>query len=633
MTKIFKNLEKNIKKYGMLKFDGVLFIILTIVLLIHYTISFPYNTDDYILIALAVVALLPVARRVIQAFLNKKITFDLLVAVAMIASLIGRELVATVFIGLMLTSARVLSIYTENQARRAIKSLLKLKPKKAKIKTSGGISEISISKIKKGDLVVAELGDKIPADGTVVEGEAAVDESSLTGESLSVDKKTGDRVLSATDIASGNLTILVEKVGKETTLEKIIDLVEKAQATKPKISAFSDMLATYYAVVMLLGIIIIYIFSHNLNLVLSVILIVSAEDIAIAIPLAYVAATGHAARRGAIIKGGNFLDGLRKTKVLIVDKTGTLTFGKLKVENLFIFENYKKENVLSLAGAVSILSNHPSSKTILKYAEEQNIKPKQPEKFEEKNGKGAEAVLDNKKIIIGKLSYLEEEGVKITRRQLRDIEREKNKGFNITLIAYDGKLIGFFVLSDEVRPNVKNIISELKRLGIKKVVMLSGDNEKIVARVAKQVGIGEYYANLMPEDKLTHLKKYLNPKYKVLAVGDGVNDAALLNAADIGVAMGGIGADITVESGDIVLMQDDLSRMPELFKLSRFTLSVAYQDLIIWAAVNSVGLFLVFIGVLLPAGAAAYNFIGDFPPLFNSIKLLKLRDDRDLTLK
>lgn len=620
-----KELERDPQNLHLLHFNGNLFVILVIALVTHYTRIIPPTVDTYILVTVAVIAVIPVTWRTIQVLRGRRMSIDILVIVALIASLAAGELPSAVFIALMLTSARMLGIATENRARDAIKSLLKLKPKVIRVKVGDQIKEIAPEQVNKGDIVVVELDERIPVDGIIIEGNATVDQSSLTGESLPLSKKVGDTVFSSTFVVSGNLLIRAEKVGKETTLEKIIELVEKSEKNKSTISIFSDRLAIYYSIAVVFATVIIYFFTHNLSLVLSVILIVSAEDIAIAIPLAFVAAIGHAAKRGAIIKGGNFLEAIKDVRVLVVDKTGTLTKGKLKVEDMFIFDQWEKNQVLSFTAAVANQSNHPAAKALLRYTEEQNTKPAQSSKFDEQSGQGMESLIDGKKIIIGRLSYLQNEKVNITPHQLRDIQREKDRGVNTTLVAYNGELIAFFALADEIKPGTKEVISDLKLLGVNRIVMLSGDNEKIAERVAKQVGITDYHANLLPEDKITYLKKYLSGRYKVMAAGDGVNDAALLSAADIGVAMGGIGADATIESADIVLMQDDLAKLPELIKLSQFTLNVARQDLIIWAAINGLGLILVFGGILLPTGAAMYNFIGDFPPLLNSVKLLRLQ--------
>jgi len=613
------------KNSNRLDFDPVLLVVLVVILIVHYLNFFPSDSDDFILALIALIATLPVVWSAIKALKKKQIGIDLLASIALVFSLLAGEYASSVFINLMLTSARILGAYTESRSRKAIQSLLKLKPERAKIKVDGGIIEVAIDKIKKGDLVVVELGDRIPIDGSVVEGEAEVDQSSLTGESLPIDKKIGDQVYSSTIVVSGNLIVKAEKIGEETTLEKMIQLVEEAARHKPGITTSVEVFTSWYVVLMLVGSGILYFISRDLALVLAVVLVVCADDIAIAVPLAFVASIGHAAKKGVIIKGGDFLEGINKVKILVVDKTGTLTRGRLKVENLFIFDGRESSDVLRLAGAASLFSSHPSAKAILKYAEENGIKPEQPDNFEEKSGKGAEAAYKGKKIATGKQSFLEELGIKISERQKRDIQNEKDKGLNTTLIGYDGNLIGFFTLADEIRPNVKNILSEMKDLGIEKIIMLTGDNEKIAQRIAEKVGITEYHANLLPEDKLKYLEKYLNDKYKVMAIGDGVNDAALLNAADVGIAMGGIGSDATIEAGDIVLMQDNLSQVPETMRLARYTARVSKQNFVIWGITNGIGLSLVFSGfipaVILPTFAAAYNFLTDFVPILNSTRL------------
>lgn len=616
------------KIFIFLDLDKILFAVLTAVLAIHYLKILSTNPDILILITVAVVATLQVIYGAFGELKEKKISINLLASIALVFSLLAKEYASAVFINLMLASARILGTYTGNRSRRAIESLLKLKPKKAKIKKDDKIEEVAISKIKVGDLVIAELGERIPIDGRIIEGEAEIDQSSLTGESLPIGKKIGDSVFSSTIVVSGNLTVKTEKIGKETTLEKIIELVEKAAAHKPKITTLADKFTSWYVILMLVGSFILYVATQNLALVLAVVLVVCADDIAVAIPLAFLASIGHAAKSGVIIKGGEFLEGLGKTKVMIADKTGTLTYGRLMVDDVFIFNDFNKNEILSLAASASLLSSHPSAKAILKYAGKNNIKPVQPEKFEEYSGKGSKSLIKGKEIIIGKVAFFKELGIKMSEHQVKDIGREKEKGVNTTLIGRGAELLGFFTLSDELRSEAKDVIAELKTLGVQKIVMLTGDNEKIAARIAKEAGITDYHANLLPQDKLEYLKKYLNPDYKVVAIGDGVNDAALLNAADIGIAMGGIGADVTVESGDIVLMADNLSKVPETMRLAKYTARVAKQDFGIWAVTNGVGLYLVFSGfipvVILPTFASAYNFITDFIPILNSVRLFNL---------
>jgi len=600
-------------------------LILIAVLIIHYAGLISFNLDKSFLIIIAAIATLPIVFRALASLKNRKVSIDLLAGAALIFSLLAKEWTSAVFINLMVTSARILANYTEARSRRAIQSLLKLKPHKAKIERDGKLIEISLDEIKKGDLVVVDLGERIPIDGTVEKGEAAVDQSSLTGESIPVTKVKGDQALSSTIVVSGNLIVRAEKIGGETTLEKIIDLVEKSQANKAEIHTVADKFTGWYVALTFAGSVILYLFSGNLHLVLAVLLVTCADDIAVAIPLAFSTAIGYAAKKGVIIKGSNFLEGLAKLKTMVVDKTGTLTYGQLKVEEFFSFASQKQEEVLRLAGTVCAFSSHPSAKAIVKYLDEKNINFSDPDHFDERSGKGAVAVYRDKKIVTGKLSFFKELNFKISDAELRHINEIEEKGLNVTLFGVNDTLLGFFVLADEIKPKIKETIQELRKLGMQKIVMLTGDNERIARRIADKAGISEFHANLLPEEKLKYLKKYLSNDYKLAMVGDGVNDAAALTLADVGIAMGAIGSDAAIEAADIALMKDDFSKLPEIIKLSKFTLKISRQDFWIWGIVNAFGLVLVFTGILAPVSAAAYNFITDFIPLINSLRLFGFR--------
>ncbi len=593
-------------------------------LVLHYGKLLPITGDAYALVTLSLIATLPVIASAIRAIFKRKITIDLLASAALVLSLLNKEWASAILINLMLTSARIFMAYSEDRARRSIESLLKLKPKKVKIKRGDRIEEVSFGEIKKGDLVVVEIGGRVPVDGLIVEGEATLDQSSLTGESIPVPKSKGDEVLSSTIVLNGNLIIKAEKVGKETTLEKIIDLVEKAQSNKAEITAAADRFTAWYIVLAGVGASVIFFFSHNLLLVLSVMLVVCADDIAISIPLAFLTAIGYAAKKGIIIKGSNYLEGMHRVKTIFVDKTGTITQGKLKVVKASVIDGLSQEEFISLTGSLAELSQHPSSKAILKYAQEKNFQPVKLDGFEEYPGKGASAVYKGKKVIMGRLSFFRASKIQISEKQLEIIDKEESGGFSFTLLALGNKLEGFFAMEDALKPGVKETIIRLKTKGIEKVIMLTGDNEKIAQRVSEAVGIDEYYANLLPEDKIAHLKKAMGGKDKVMMIGDGVNDAAALSLADISVAMGGIGYDVTIESADIVLMKDDFSIIPDLIGLSNYTLKIASQDFWIWGIVNVLGLYLVFSGLIGPTGAAGFNFVTDFFPIINSMRVMSL---------
>jgi len=615
-------LFKNKSKF-FLNFDFLLWFVLAFVLIISHLHFILPRFKELILIIVAAGATIPVFFSAFKALKNKRLSIDLLASIALFFSIFAKQWDSVIFINLMLTSARIFSNYVETKTHSSIESLLKMKPKDARVKKNGEIIKIPIEMIKKGDRVIVELGERIPVDGVTEKGEAEIDQSSLTGESLPVFKKVGDKVFSSTIVRSGNLEILAEKVGKETMFEKIIDLVEKSQKNKAKIITLSEKFTAWYILLSLLGSFLLYIISKNLLLVLSILLVTCADDIAVAVPLAFLISIGHAAHHGVIIKGSEFIEALSKMKVLFFDKTGTLTQGKLKVEEVFLLSNLSEEEFLNAAGAVSLLSQHPSSQAIVEYVKKRGISIEQPEKFIEYSGKGAMANLRNKKILGGTLSLLKESNVKITKNQLATVNREKEQAFSMVFIGIENEMVGFFTLADEIRPGVKEVITELKRMGIKKIVMLTGDNERIAKGVADTVGIKEFHANLLPEDKVNYVKKYLNKKYTTVMIGDGVNDAAALVISNVGIAMGVIGSDVAIESAHIALMRDEINQIPEIIKLSESTTRVVRQNFLIWGIVNVIGIILVFNGILGPEGAAAYNFVTDFLPLINNIQLFR----------
>ncbi len=603
--------------------DLFLFGILILLLVGHFLNLLPENFDTLLLLIFSLIGTLPVVLGAIRSFKDRKISIDLLASIALIASILAREWSSAVFINLMLTSARIFSRYTHNQARRALESLLKLRPEKVKIKRGEKIIEEPVEKLVIGDLIIIETGQRVPADCIIEDGQASVDQSSLTGESVPVSKQGGDKLLSSTLLVSGSVIAKAEKVGKETTLSKIIDLVEKAQQNKAGIDTLADKFASWYVIITLVGSMVIYYFSKDLILVLSVLLVACADDIAIAIPMGFLAAIGAAAKKGVIIKGASFLEGITKVKILLLDKTGTLTKGKLKVEKVVAFENYTEGDVLKYAAICEFFSTHPAAKAIDAHAKKRGIKFEKPDEFNEVPGKGITAVYKGRQMVTGKMSFIQELGIPVTNHQISDITDVKNGGINTTTVGYDGKIIGFLGLADELRPGIKEDLEELRARGIKKQVMLTGDNEKVAQRIAQELKIADYHANLLPEEKLEFVKKYLSKNYKVAMVGDGVNDAATLALADIGIAMGAIGSDAAIEASDIALMKDDFSQIAKVIGLGKYTMRIAYQDLVIWGVVNVIGFILVFGGYIGPQGASAYNFITDFLPFFNSLRLFR----------
>ena len=616
------------KYYNIINFDNVLLVLLLVSLPLGYWMKSNISVD-YFMIVISIVATIPVAWSALKAMLNKKISVDLLASVALIFSLLSKEWMSAIFINLMLTSSRIFMSYNEARARKSIEGLLKLKPKKIKVKREDGrIEEINPKDIKVGDLVIVDLGERVPIDGIVVSGEATLDESSLTGESMPVTKIKGDKVFSSTLIITGNLLVKTEKVGAETTLEKIIKMVEQAQIDKPDIHTSAETFAAWYLIIVFIGSFTAYFLTHDLIFVLAILLVVCADDVAVAIPLTFLTAISYSAKNGVIVKGASYLEALRDVKVVFVDKTGTLTKGKLKVEKFVICDcPDDKDKILRYAGILAILSDHPISKAIVNYIENDNIKDKNPitpDYFQEISGKGISATFKGEKLILGKKSFVLESGVKISDEMEQKIMTEEDAGFNITLISFNNELKGFFVVADEIKYDIKDDIKELKRLGVERIIMLTGDNEKVAKRISNSLGLTEYHSDLLPNEKLDFIKNTLSKKYKTIMVGDGINDAASLTLADIGIAMGAIGYDAAIESANIVLMKDDFSKVPDLIRLSQYVMKISNQDFVIWGVSNLIGLVLVFTAVLKPTGASAYNFLTDFVPLINSTRVFGL---------
>lgn len=600
--------------------DIALSIGLVLVLVIHYLKLFPAQ-DVGFLITFTILGTLPIFVSTFQQLREKEwASMDMLASIALFFSIVTQEWASAVFISLMLSSSRILGDITERKTRKSIDALLKLRPDTAKVEVNGSIREMKTEEVKVGDIVVVDIGEYIPIDGIIVDGSASVNESSLTGESLPVEKGVNAKASSGTFVVSGSIRIKTLLVGKDTTLEKIIALVETAQTEKPKTQTLGEKFGKVYLVTIFIGSFILYLATKDLRLILAVVLVVCADDIAVAIPLGYMRAIGSAAKHGVIVKGGKHLETLGKVNVIVFDKTGTLTTGKLKVTGVYATEKSNEEEVVKLGGIVARRSHHPLANAVMEYAKEKGEEEVFPDEANVIEGKGVVATLHGKEIVLGREILMEERKITFDEVIKKKAEEYEIEGESVSYLAKNGEVIGFFAAGDTIKHDAKKTVEALFALGIKKVVMLSGDNERVAGAVAKKIGITDVHANLLPEDKLNRLRE-LHKNHKVAMVGDGVNDAAALSLSHVGIAMGALGSDSAIESAEIVLMHDNLSAIPRTIQLARDVHNVSIQDFFIWFATNGFGLVLVFMGIIGPSGAAAYNFISDFFPLVNSIRV------------
>lgn len=605
-----------------------LLIIFSITLIAYEMKFIPETSETVILAGIALLGIIPVFLSAWRSIREKRINVDLLASIALVSSLLAHEWVSVLFINLMLTSARVLGIFANKRVHASLESLAKMKPSHARVMRDKDTIEIPLNKVSQNDIVIVNLGEQIPVDGTVIKGNATVDQSSLTGESIPTLKEQGDKVFSATIIVSGNLVIRAQKIGTETTFERMIALVGHSRLAKTRMKTLADKFTSWYIGIVLIAAFVIYIATKNEPLVLAFVLVVCADDIAIAIPFAYIASIGKAARRGIIIKSADFLENAAGITTLIVDKTGTLTKGELHVEHIRSWDDVSISRAIELSGLVCRGSTHPVAKAIMRYAEERNIVCSLPDQFEEKEGRGLRGKAQGKEVVVGRAEFIRECGINIPDTVLLAMNEEEKLGRNVTLVTYDKKIVGLFALADMVRPRIAKTIAALKESGVQNIIMLTGDNEAVARSIAHAVGITEYHAGLLPEGKVSSLERYMGTGKIVAMVGDGVNDAAVLARSDMGIAMGGIGSDAAIESADIVLMKDDFSKLVELRTIAKQTLSVARGNFALWGVINAVGIYLVFQGILNPKEAAAYNFLTDFIPIINSLRLFNSKREK-----
>jgi Cd2+/Zn2+-exporting ATPase/Cu+-exporting ATPase len=597
--------------------------LLIAIVILAYALPFVWRGAASAIPVAVLLASIPTLWSAAQSAKRLKISIDVFNSFALFVSFASGEIESAVFIVLMLASARILEYRTEARANRAIEELLKLKPQTATVEIDGELKEVAIEQVRVGDILVIRTGARVPVDGVAVYGQGTANEASVTGESAPVEKAPGDQVVSATLLESGMLKIKATKVGKDSTIERMATLMQEAGKHKSRSEKMADRFAGFFLpLVGLLGLAT-YLWTHDIKMTAALFLVACADDMAVAIPLAVTASLGQAAKRGVIIKGGEWLLQLGRLKKLVLDKTGTLTYGSLDVSGLKLEPGITEEEFWRKVAIAEKFSEHSVGRTIYRLAAKRATAVPDPEEFEVIEGIGVRAMSDGHEIILGNEQILAESGLVLPPQALGRIDdRQHPDGHGNLLAFFDRKFAGSVVVADIPRPEAAESIQRLKGLGIESVVMLTGDNEETAADISKRLGLDGHVSEMAPEEKLRYIEEH--GQGKVLAmVGDGINDAPALARADVGIAMGGTGTAVTVEAADVVILTDDLRRLPEMVELGRRTESVIRGDTLIWVVTNLVGFALVLTGFLGPALAALYNFITDFFPLINSTRLFR----------
>jgi heavy metal translocating P-type ATPase len=472
-----------------------------------------------------------------------------------------------------------------------------------------------------GDRVLVRPGDRVPVDGTILSGEASLNEASITGESMPVDKTTGAKVFAGTTSQSGAVVLRADRVGRETTIGRIIQVVRAAQEQKGAVQKIADRFAVYFTPVILSIAVLVWFLTRDLYRVMAVLVIACPCALVLATPTAVVASVGNAARRGGLIKGGVSLETAGRVTAVAFDKTGTLTRGQPIVVAVEPFGGRSVRDVLQMAAIAEVRSEHPLGRAVVEHARAEGLTPADPEHFTMTFGRGVEATRDGRRLEVGNHRILDERDA-----ALDALVAHERRGRTALVVRVDGESWGVIALADAVRPQARSMVERLQALGVRRIVMLTGDHAVTAQAIAGEVGITEVRAGLLPEQKLDVIRKLRAAGEIVAMVGDGVNDAPALALADVGIAMGAAGTDVALETADVALMGDDLSLLPEILALSRRALGIIRQNIWGFAVfVNVAGIVLAGSGVLSPIGAALVHNVASLFVVINSGRLLTFR--------
>lgn len=570
----------------------------------------------------AFIAGYPIARNAFSALKYRILGIDALVTIAVVGALFLKEYWEAAAVTFLFMLGDYLESRTLEKTRSSIKALLDLAPDEARVIRDGREIVISPDEVEKGDVVLVKPGEKIPVDGTIIEGNAYVNQATITGESILVDKTIDDTVFSGTIIESGYLKIRADRVGDDTTFAKILEMVEEAQDKKARTQKFLERFSKYYTPGIIALSLLLFIFTGDLVLSITLLVIACPGALVISTPVSIVAGIGNGAKHGVLIKGGEIMESLGKTKVLAFDKTGTLTEGKPKVTRIKSFD-MDEHKLLKVAAIGEGYSEHPLARAIIShYEEKQGPLDETAEEVVFITGQGLKAKVHGNEYLIGNRKLLREQGIILSEDKEDYIRAEEERGQTVVIVANEGNILGAISIADTVREDAKELIMDLKRKGIKKVVMLTGDNERAARAISNELGIDEYYAELLPEDKVNALKT-LKEKYGITAmVGDGVNDAPALASADLGIALGIKGADVAMETADVVLMSDEIRKLSYAIGLSRATVRNIKQN-IYFAILVAVLLLLGVLGkVVFMASGMLIHELSVFLVIVNAIRLL-----------
>ena len=536
-----------------------------------------------------------------------KISSALLISIAMVAAIAIGDLFAAGEVAWIMAIGAILEEKTTERAKKGLKKLISLAPTQGRRIVNGKEEMIAAEEIKQGDTLRVLPGEIIPVDGIIINGETSVDQSIMTGESLPVDKVQGDEVFCGTINRFGAIDITATKVGQDSSLQKLIRLVQDAENKKAPMARIADKAASWLVPVALLIAVVAGLITKDIVRAVTVLVVFCPCALVLATPTAIMAAIGQATKHGVIIKSGEALEKMGKVDTIAFDKTGTLTYGRLEVSDIISFGSVSENELLSLTASAEAKSEHPLGKAIITCAKEKALQIVESDVFQMTTGKGIYAEVNGKKLLCGNEKYLLDNGVSISKEVGQELERLRTQGKASILVAEGNICIGVIAMSDVLRPEAKGMVDRLHDMNTN-IVLLTGDNEKTADYFASQVGIRQVRAQLLPEEKVSSITAIQNEGKEVCMIGDGVNDAPALKTASVGVAMGGLGSDIAVEAADIVLMSDDISKLPYLKRLSNATVKTIKFSIGLSMCINFFAVACSVLGILNPTtGALVHN--------------------------
>jgi len=554
-----------------------------------------YDIRQIVLIVTTLLAGIPIFIKAYQALRMKAFSIELLVTIAVIGALFIGEYVESAVVTFLFLFGDHLEARTLEKTRSSLKDLVNMAPQEATVIRDGEMRTIPVEEVVEGDRIIIRSGGKVPIDGSIITGQASLNEAAVTGESVPAAKKQDDKVFSGTIVDNGYIEILAEKVGDDTTFAKIIELVEEAQESKSKSQKFLDKFANIYTPAIVVLSVLVYLLTWDLHMAITFLVVACPGALVIGAPVSNVAGIGNGAKNGVLVKGGEVMDKLSKVDTLVFDKTGTLTKGKPEVTDIKTFNGHEEDTLLQIVAEAEMISEHHLGQTIVREAKARDLNlDREPENSEVIKGHGIRVTLGGSVLAIGNRKLMKAEDIALSKEVAAYAVGREKAGNTAIFAAIDGKIAGIFSIADQIREDAASALAEMRKNGIKKIVMLTGDNQYTAELVSNQLKINEVHAELLPEDKVKYVKELKETGHVVAMAGDGINDAPAIATADIGLSMGEGGTDISMETADVVLMADKLSQFSHAYLLSKATIRNMKQNTIL--AVGTV--FVLLAGVL-----------------------------------